>query len=649
MAIFPYNQAVSDFLKELNREQLKAVQVVRGPVLILAGAGSGKTRVITYRIANLISRIGAAPEDILAVTFTNKAAGEMKNRMGRLLGARTAAVWIRTYHSTCAKILRGGAESVGLPKNFTIYDELDQLSLVELCLKELNLVGGELKANHVLRMICRAKENLVPPEDLRRDLGMSGHPMIKRLYQLYNRKLADSGAVDFDDLIFKTVELFRKEKSLLEKYQERFKYIMVDEYQDTNHAQYVLTRMLAEKHRNLCVVGDDDQSIYSWRGAEIRNILDFEKDYPDAKIIKLEQNYRSTRMILKAAAEVVKNNRRRKKKKLWCRGEPGEKMECFHAVDDGNEAAFVARKVREMLQRGCGAEDIAVFYRVNYQSRAFEEVFARQQIPYEVVGGLKFFERPEVKNIVALMRLANNPGDTASLRRIMSMPGRELPPVVIEKMDSRHSAHGMSLFDAMNEAALMEAIDEKTRVKLAACRQMIETLVAVRQKASLHELAIRAAQEAGYIETGRRRASGIDFDRMKNVEELLKSIAEQSMADRNLTLEDYLESVTLRSDIDDWSNQKKVSLMTLHNAKGLEFDAVFITGVEDGLIPHYKSVQEGRYEEERRLFYVGITRAKKKLFLTSAGQRMTYRGGFATSKPSLFLEEIPEDCIRDAT
>lgn len=356
MAIFPYNQAVSDFLKELNREQLKAVQVVRGPVLILAGAGSGKTRVITYRIAHLITRMGAAPEDILAVTFTNKAAGEMKSRMGRLLGARTAAVWIRTYHSTCAKILRGAAGSVGLPKNFTIYDEPDQLSLIELCLKELNLVGGELKANHALRMICRAKENLVPPEDLRRDLGMSGHPMIKKLYQLYNRKLADSGAVDFDDLIFKTVELFKKEKALLEKYQERFKYIMVDEYQDTNHAQYVLTRMLAEKHRNLCVVGDDDQSIYSWRGAEIRNILDFESDYPEAKIIKLEQNYRSTRIILKAAAEVVKNNRRRKKRNCGAAGRRARKWNAFMRLTTAMKRLLLRGRCAKCSNVGAGRE-----------------------------------------------------------------------------------------------------------------------------------------------------------------------------------------------------------------------------------------------------------------------------------------------------
>ena len=649
MDIFAYNPVVVDFLKELNREQLRAVQLDQGPVLILAGAGSGKTRVITYRIAYLIGCKGVVPESILAVTFTNKAAEEMKSRMGKLLGDKAAAVWIRTYHSTCAKILRGAAERAGLPRNFSIYDEHDQLALVELCLKELKIASGELKPNYILRMICRAKENLVRPGESSGDLGMSHHPMFKRVYALYDRKLADSGAVDFDDLILKAVELFKKDKTLLEKYQNRFEYIMVDEYQDTNHAQYVLTNLLAEKHHNLCVVGDDDQSIYSWRGAEIRNILDFEKDYPDAKIIRLEQNYRSTKRILKAASEVVRKNNRRKKKKLWCRGEQGERIERFHAADEGNEAAFVARKVRESMHRGCGPGEIAVFYRVNYQSRVFEEFFVRQQIPYEVVGGLKFFERPEVRNVVAFMRLANNSDDTVSLRRIMSLPGRDFPPMVLEKIGSLQKAHGIPLLEAMGKAASMQAIEEKTRKRVVACVQMIEALVAARQQASLYELAIRAAREAGYVETGSRHPSRTDFDRQKNVEELLKSIAEQSRANSNLTLEDYLESVTLRSDIDDWSNQDKVSLMTLHNAKGLEFETVFITGLEDGLVPHYKSEQEGRYEEERRLFYVGITRAKRRLFLTSAGQRPTYRGGFTMSKPSPFLEEIPKECMRDAT
>lgn len=640
-----YNALVADFFTNLNREQLRAVQIDKGPILILAGAGSGKTRVITYRITHLISEKKVNPFNILAVTFTNKAAEEMKNRICKLLNDEAQAVWIRTYHSTCAKILRGASECIGIPKNFTIYDEHDQLSLVQECLKELRLNARELKPDVVLSIINRAKENLISPEDYRGQSGTLFHPAVKTIYKLYNKKLSEFNGLDFDDLIFKAIELLKKDRQVLEYYQNRFQYIMVDEYQDTNHAQYIFTKLLSEKHHNLCVVGDDDQSIYSWRGAEIRNILDFEKDYPEAKVVKLEQNYRSTKTILKAASEVVKNNRKRKKKVLWCNNEPGERIEYFQAEDDDNEAAFVTRKIIELRLKNKDLGQISVFYRLNYQSRVFEEYFVKHKIPYEVVSGLKFFERPEIKNIIAYLRVVNNPNDAMSLKRIINMPARNIGYETIEKISKFQKEQNISFLEALKKSSSIPGVDQKTREGLEAFVRMIEDLIILNGQLSLYELALRIAKASGCIDTLTRKETEVEYNRRKNIEELLKSISEYAKANKETSLEDYLENVTLRRDIDDWSNKEKVSLMTLHNAKGLEFEQVFITGLENGLIPHYKSAEEGRYEEERRLVYVGITRAKKKLFLTSAKQRATYRGGFVTSQRSPFLDEIPDEVL----
>ncbi|MEO0107237.1 MAG: UvrD-helicase domain-containing protein [candidate division WOR-3 bacterium] len=629
-----------DFEKELNREQWKAVQIINGPILILAGAGSGKTRVITYRIAYLISK-GIKPENILAVTFTNKAADEMKQRVCYLLNSEDPDVWIRTYHSTCARILRKESEKIGISQNFAIYDESDQLALIKECLSELNLDVRELKPDFVLHCINRAKENLIPPEQYYISSNMFSNT-IKTIYKIYNQRLRENNALDFDDLILKAVELFETHPEVLERYQEKFKYIMVDEYQDTNHAQYVFTKLLASKYRNLCVVGDDDQSIYSWRGAEIKNILDFERDYPETRIVKLEQNYRSTKIILRAASEVVKNNTRRKPKILWCENEPGEPIEYFDAEDDKQEARFVAEKILEEHYHNKEFNEIAVFYRLNYQSRIFEETFAQYKIPYEVIGALKFYERAEIKNMLAYLRVINNPNDSISLKRIINLPARNIGKDTVEKLILFQKENKLSLFETLKRISEINDVNNKAKESIKAFMKMLENFIQLSKKLNLYDLALRIANETGYLEHLRRRETEEEINRRKNVEELLISINEFVKNNPSATIQDYLEGVSLKSDIDDWSNEK-VSLMTLHNAKGLEFDVVFITGVEDGIIPHYKAREEGRYEEERRLLYVGITRAKKKLYITTADKRRNYQGNSIFTRNSPFLKEIPDE------
>ncbi len=638
---------MTDFKKELNSEQWKAVQIIDGPILILAGAGSGKTRVITYRIAYLIAK-GVEPTNILAVTFTNKAADEMKQRVSNLLNCDEPNVWIRTYHSTCARILRREAEKIAIPRNFTIYDENDQLSLVKECLKDMRLDVKELKPEFVLQCINRAKENLILPEDYRATTYRQYEQIIKTIYKLYNQRLKEFGALDFDDLILKCVQLFKENPNVLEYYQERFKYIMVDEYQDTNRAQYIFTKLLAQKYRNLCVVGDDDQSIYSWRGAEIRNILYFEKDYPEAQVIKLEQNYRSTKTILKAASEVVRHNHQRKKKVLWCENEIGEQIEYFDSLDDKGEAEYVARKILEENYNGRGFNHIAVFYRLNYQSRIFEECFTEHKIPYEVVGALKFYERAEIKNMIAYLRIISNPDDTISLKRIINLPARNIGKDTLEKLVAYQKENNLTLFETLRRYNEIPGLNSRTVQSLKAFVQMIEGFMKLSEKLNLYDLALRIAHETGYLEHLRRRQTEEEIDRRKNVEELLISINDYVKNNPDATILDYLEGISLRSDIDEWSKEK-VSLMTLHNAKGLEFDVVFITGLEDGILPHYRSREEGRYEEERRLLYVGITRAKKKLYITNAQRRKTYQGNFVFTTVSPFMKEIPDEVFATTT
>jgi DNA helicase-2/ATP-dependent DNA helicase PcrA len=630
---------MDDLLSQLNPEQRKAVRISKGPILILAGAGSGKTRVITYRIAYLINKKNVNPKNILAITFTNKAAGEMQSRIQKLLGGNHD-VWIRTFHSTCAKILRGGAERIGIKRNFVIYDEYDQLSLVKECLKDLDIDTKAFSPAYIAGAINNIKENLTNSNAIDNDL-------LRHIYDYYNNKLAEYNALDFDDLIMKVVELFKVDKDILEYYQTRFKYILVDEYQDTNHAQYVLTKMLADRYRNLCVVGDDDQSIYSWRGAEIRNILDFERDFPDTAVIKLQQNYRSTKRILDAASAVVSNNEYRKAKTLWCTNEVGTKIGFFDADDSYTEAAYVARKIMELGLQGESLGEVAVFYRVNYQSRLLEECFVTYRIPYEVVGSLRFYERAEIKNVLAYLRLINNPLDAVSLKRIINVPSRKIGHETVEKITTYGQEHGITMYEALRKIDKIKSINAGTRKRIKEFVRMIDRSIECSAQMNIYELALQVVKESGYLDSLSQDKTEREYVRRKNVEELLISMKDYVRERPDATLNEYLEEVTLRSDIDDWSDSKeRVSLMTLHNAKGLEFDVVFITGLEDGLIPHYKSQQDQQqYEEERRLLYVGITRARKQLYMTYARQRDMFRAGPSYTEISPFFNEIPSDLI----
>jgi DNA helicase-2/ATP-dependent DNA helicase PcrA len=630
---------MEEFLSQLNPEQVKAVKIAKGPILILAGAGSGKTRVITYRIAYLIKKKKVDPRNILAITFTNKAAEEMQSRIQTLLG-ENHQVWIRTFHSTCAKILRGGAERVGIKNNFVIYDEYDQLSLVKECLKDLDIDPKAYSPAYIAGTINSFKENLMPPSEIENSL-------LQHIYDYYNKKLREYNALDFDDLIMKVIELFKIDKDILEYYQKRFKYVLVDEYQDTNRAQYVLTRMLASEHRNLCVVGDDDQSIYSWRGAEIRNILDFESDFPDTAVIKLQQNYRSTKRILSAASAVVSNNRHRKEKTLWCENEAGQKIVFFDASDSYTEAAYVARKIMELAYRGESLGRVAVFYRVNYQSRLFEECFVTFRIPYEVVGSLRFYERAEIKNVLAYLRLINNPSDAVSLKRIINVPSRKIGHETVEKISAYGNIHAIALYDVLHRIDKVEGVTRGARARIKEFIKIIDWLIQSREDLDIYELALEVVKESGYLESLSQDKTERDYVRRKNVEELLISIKDYVREKPEAKLQDYLEEVSLRSDIDEWNKaEERVNLMTLHNAKGLEFDTVFITGLEDGLIPHYKSQQEPmQYEEERRLLYVGITRARKKVYMTYARQRDMFRAGPSYTEISPFFDEIPPELI----
>jgi DNA helicase-2/ATP-dependent DNA helicase PcrA len=613
---------VNDLLIELNKEQQKAVKITKGPILILAGAGSGKTRVITHRIAHLIKNGYVDPWGILAITFTNKAADEMRTRLYNLLN-NPGNMWIKTFHSTCARILREVLERkksvkdiAGVSRNFTIYDEQDQIGLIKECLKDRNIDPQVFSPSAVAAYINRIKQDLRSIDDIDNDL-------MKTLYEDYSSKMSDYNALDFGDLIMRVVRIFQKDKETLIHYQKRFQYILVDEYQDTNNAQYVLTKLLAEKHRNLCVVGDDDQSIYSWRGAEIRNILDFEKDFPDAVVIKLEQNYRSTKTILQAASAVVMNNERRKAKVLWSDEEQGEKIE-FSALDDAYaEAAFVARKIIESKFRGIRLGEMAVFYRINFQSRVFEEACIRFQIPYEVVGALKFYDRAEIKDVLAYLKVIDNPRDAVSLRRIINVPARKIGHITLEKLVTNGEHTGLSLYNVLKQVDQVEGIAKKTKERITQFSNLMEGFRKDCSVMSLYEFVLKVVKDSAYLDS-------LDPEKSPDT-----------------TLNGYLADVSLRSQIDEWeASAQRVSLMTLHNAKGLEFDTVFITGLEDGLIPHYKSKSElDQYEEERRLLYVGITRARKKLFLTNARQRPTLRGGLVYTMISPFFREIPIDVL----
>ena len=636
-------------LSTLNPQQRIAVENTEGPLLVLAGAGSGKTRVLTYRVAHLMEK-GVPAWKILAITFTNKAAKEMAERVQALTGEAGSEAWISTFHACCARILRRDIEKLGYKRQFAIYDEDDRMSVIKAVLKELNLGDKEYPPKAVKAAISDAKNRMLSPDEWLRDAGDDfRNRKYYEAYRLYERTLRGNNALDFDDLLVKTLELLAEQPPVLEYYQNRFDYILVDEYQDTNRAQYELVRLLTGKKRNLCVVGDDDQSIYGWRGADIRNILDFEKDFPEAKVVKLEQNYRSTGNILDAANQVIAHNQGRKEKALWTQAGEGEKIALYHALDERDEAAFIAAMTRKLIAHGARAGDVAVLYRTNAQSRVLEEAFVRGGIPYHVYGGQKFYERREVKDLIAYMRALVNPDDDVSLRRIINEPKRGIGETTVEALQSYASSAEMSLMSAVLdvENAPLAARPKKLIGEFA--ELMIDLTEALYEKTASEFLEFMI-DKTGYVRALEAVKSDENAARIENIRELQGAVTEFERLNPEGGLADFLENVALVADTDSLNEGGgSVTLMTLHSAKGLEFDNVFLPGMEENIFPLARaSYDDELMEEERRLAYVGITRAKKRLFLSHARSRALYNSRSA-NELSRFVSEIPARLLTDGT
>lgn len=636
-----------NFLNELNPVQFDAVTSVEGPCLVIAGAGSGKTRVLTYRIAYLIDVRGVHPSSILAITFTNKAADEMKERLLQLIGDRVNHLWVSTFHAACARILRQEIHHLGYHKNFVVYDERDSQRLIADVVKELGLDPSEYKPSSLQNKISLAKSELLSPQDLKIQAVTKLDQVASVVYEKYQKKLEESNALDFDDILMLTVKLFKENQEVLKKYQQRFKYILVDEYQDTNRTQYELLRLLSQSHRNLFVVGDDDQSVYGWRGADIRNILDFEKDFPDATVIRLEQNYRSTKVILEAANYLISHNRNRKGKNLWTENPRGEQISLYEAYDEFDEARFVAYEISRLVSTGrYSYGDIAVFYRINAQSRVLEETFMRHGIPYLIVGGLKFYDRQEVKDILAYLRLVVNPNDVISFKRVVNVPKRGIGKQSLERLEFYAYQNGLNLLEASARAEEIKELSAKARSGLTEFARLIELLKKESEKRELPELVWMAADRSGYIDMLKKEGSIEADSRIENIQELVSLSAGFARLYPGAGLSEFLERVSLISDIDTYEHtEDAVTIMTVHNAKGLEFPVVFIIGLEEGMFPHQRSMFSlDEIEEERRLCYVGITRAREKLYLSYAFSRTRF-GERQIQAPSRFLSEIPEELI----
>lgn len=632
-----------DLKKLLNEEQYIATTTVEGPLLILAGAGSGKTRVLTHRIAYMIKEKGVSPYEILAITFTNKAAGEMKLRVKALVGDTADYMWISTFHSSCAKILRREIDVMGYKKDFTIYDSYDQKSLMKQVSKELNIDEKDITDKEIIGQISTAKNLLMDPIAYKKKNEY--HFRLNKIadaYLLYQKKLKQNNALDFDDIIMKTVELFEKFPEVLEKYREKFRYVLVDEYQDTNHAQYRLVQLLTMKHQNICVVGDDDQSIYQFRGADIRNILDFESDYPSAKVVKLEKNYRSMGNILSAANSVIKYNTERKEKTLKKTKDDGAKIKIYRAYDDGDEASFVVREMARQFREGRNYKEMAVLYRTNAQSRKFEEALMREGVPYKIIGGLKFYDRKEIKDILAYLRIINNPFDEVSLRRIINVPKRKIGNTTMEKLQENAVAQDESLFDTIMSLEEYNLLSAGATQSVVSFRDMILDFNEKQVEMKVSDLVDHILKATGYLKELRESKSPEDVSRVENLEEFVSVVMEYEMKAEEPSLSEFLETVVLVSDIDSFDDEvDSVTLMTLHSAKGLEFPVVFMVGMENGLFPGVSSLSDsGEMEESRRLAYVGITRAMEELYLTYAENRMVY-GRIVSYPVSDFLLDIP--------
>ena len=632
-------------LSKLNREQRIAAETLEGPVLILAGAGSGKTRALTYRVANLIDH-GIPAWRILALTFTNKAAKEMKGRVAELIGTEAAdEAWISTFHSTCARILRRDIEKLGYSRSFVIYDDDDQGRVLKEVLKNQNIDENFLPIREVRSKIGDAKNKLMTPDEWFRISARDRRSsMIHDVMCEYENRMKTLNALDFDDLLLKTLELLADHPPVLQQYRERFRYVLVDEYQDTNKAQYEMVRLITAESRNLCVVGDDDQSIYGWRGADIRNILDFEDDYPDAKVIKLEQNYRSTSNILDAANQLIANNEGRKDKKLWTEQPEGEKIEVYRASDEHDESMWISRQILNLRRHGEQYGDTAILYRTNAQSRVPEEMLMRSGIPYKVFGGQKFYERKEIKDILAYLRVIVNPADDISLSRIINVPKRAIGETTVQALAEAAAERGVPLYGVLNDPP--ESLGTRAKSSVSSFFGMMTLLGAMKEAMSLIEFTDTLIEKTGLEEQYRKEDTEEAADRIENMNEFRNSLREYAESEENATLEGYLENVSLVTDLDrEEDHRGYVSMMTLHSAKGLEFDQVFIPGMEENIFPSMRSMtDENRLEEERRLMYVGITRARKRLYLTYASERMLYNQ-YAHNPPSRFLKEIPARLI----
>ncbi|MHB9112490.1 MAG: DNA helicase PcrA [Thermoleophilia bacterium] len=640
------DSTIEGLLEGLNQPQRQAVEIASGPVLVLAGAGSGKTRVLTHRVAFLITAHGVKPHEILAITFTNKAANEMKERVETLLGPIARTMWVSTFHAACARILRKEAQQLGYQRNFTIYDAGDQVRVVKRCLKELGLDPKRFPPKGIHAVISSAKNRLVDAEAFSGMVENFFDDTVAKVYVLYQKKLFANNAMDFDDLLMRTVDLFQRFPDRLEHYQKSFSQILVDEYQDTNHAQYMLVNLLAKKHRNICVVGDDDQSIYSWRGADVRNILDFEKDYPEATVIKLEQNYRSTQVILSAANEVISNNSERKAKELWTDLGEGEPVRVAEMEDEHAEARFVAGEISR-LERDSGFRpaEIAVFYRVNAQSRVLEDTLIRYGIPYRVVGGTKFYERAEIKDALAYLLSLDNPSDSVSFNRIINSPKRGIGAASVSVLSRFAEAEGISMLEAAARAEEIVDLRPAAVKAMESFSAMMSQLVESAKQAQVAEILEETLVNSGYLEALSAERTVEAEGRLENLQEFVGVADEYDSLHPDGSLREFLQEISLYTDIDKTPEvEEAITLMTLHNAKGLEFPVVFIIGAEEGIFPHSRSMEEQNIEEERRLCYVGMTRARQRLYFSYTTTRNLY-GARNYNMASRFLGELPEELV----
>ena len=651
---------LSPLFDDLNSSQSEAVAAVDGPVLVVAGAGSGKTRVLTHRVAHLVKDLAVSPYSILAITFTNKAAAEMKERVEEFVGEMVRNMWVSTFHSACSRILRREAHRIGYNSAFSIYDQSDSLRLVKFCLRDLDIDSKRFPPRNIQATISHAKNELIDWEAFASGGEGFYHEKVSDVYRLYQQRLVEASAMDFDDLLMLTVEILLMFPEVLDRYQQRFEYVLVDEYQDTNHAQYQLVRLLTAEHRNLCVVGDADQSIYKFRGADVRNILEFERDFPDARIVVLEQNYRSTQTILEGANAVISNNPRREPKRLWTNLGDGEPIVLYEAEDEHDEASFIAEEVTRLGQSGFSLADCAVLYRTNAQSRVIEEIFVKFEVPYQVIGGLRYYDRREVKDALGYLRAAINPLDTVALKRIVNTPKRAIGDTSVSHVDRYAEAEGLCFWESLVQAKDNARLSNRAKQSIVEFVSLIDHLRS--QAANGPQTVLQAIlDDTGYLDWIRQERTIEAMGREENLKELVSAAADfedlgpatLGSADWEILsgmekVERFLESISLVTDIDNLADVSAVTMMTFHNAKGLEFPAVFMTGMEDGIFPHMRSLGDPKeLEEERRLCYVGMTRAMRRLYLTHAWSRNLW-GTNHYNPASRLLNEIPDHLIHEA-